>query len=71
MTPESMQDLQSARALMRYYGDATRFCLIIQSAVPTLCDLLASTTKIEVVEAMNFFVIAKGYGMEFAEVFNQ
>jgi hypothetical protein len=39
MTPESMPDLQSAKALMRYYGDATRFCLMIQSAVPTLCDL--------------------------------
>jgi condensin complex subunit 1 len=52
----------------RYYEDALSFVELIESAVPVVCNLLASTAKLEVVEAMEFFRIMKFYDMAAADV---
>ncbi|RKO83089.1 non-SMC mitotic condensation complex subunit 1, partial [Blyttiomyces helicus] len=49
-------ELKEFRGLLRYYSDAIRFVEQVESAIPTLCELLASKTKLEAVEAMKFFV---------------
>ena len=61
-------ELRSTTALMRYYNDAVKFCMMLKSAGPTLNELLSSNVKGEVVEVMNLFVVAFNRGMEFAEV---
>src|SRR5215208_6507177 len=48
----------------RYYADAVRFIHQIHTAIPTLCQLLASTTKSEVIEAIEFFETAYIYKIE-------
>ncbi|KAG0259844.1 Condensin complex subunit [Actinomortierella ambigua] len=51
----------------RYYADAARFIHQIHRSVPIMCELLASTTKLEVVEAMEFFVTLHRYKVRTAE----
>ncbi|KAJ3196388.1 Condensin complex subunit [Irineochytrium annulatum] len=48
----------------KYYSDGLRFLLQIENACPILCELMASNTKTEVIEAMKFFVCAHSFGME-------
>ncbi|CAG8579451.1 5283_t:CDS:10 [Ambispora gerdemannii] len=48
----------------RFYADAVRFIHQIHTAIPTLCVLLASTNKAEVLEAIEFFVAAHTYKIE-------
>lgn len=55
------------RLTKKYYGDALRFIKQIESAIPTLCQLLVSTTKTEVLEAMRFFRTAYEYDVLSAE----
>ncbi|KAJ1981931.1 condensin complex non-SMC subunit Cnd1 [Dimargaris xerosporica] len=45
----------------RYYRDALRFVHQLHDAIPILGQLLASTNKSEVMEAMDFFVAAYHY----------
>ncbi|KAK8845335.1 hypothetical protein IAR55_006048 [Kwoniella newhampshirensis] len=55
------------RLTKKYYGDALRFINQIESAIPTLCQLLVSTTKTEVLEAMRFFRVAYEYDIASAD----
>lgn len=62
------QELRTLRTLLKYYKDGIRFIRQIEAVVPTMCELLASNAKGEVIEAMNFFVVAYKYRMECATV---
>lgn len=55
------------RLTKKYYSDALRFINQIESAIPILCQLLVSTTKTEVLEAMRFFRSAYEYDILSAE----
>ena len=55
--------------LIRYYTDALAFCTLMKEASTPLLDILSSNVKAEVIEVMQFFVIAFSKSMEFAEVF--
>lgn len=65
---ENSETAVKLQLIHRYYEDAIRFATLIESAVPVMCNLLASTTKLEVVEAMEFFRMMKFYDMQAAEV---
>src|SRR6266511_3168348 len=62
----SRDDFTRLQLTRRYYADAVRFINQIHTAIPTLCQLLASTTKSEVLEAIIFFETAHMYKMEVA-----
>ncbi|CAG8544327.1 22071_t:CDS:10 [Dentiscutata erythropus] len=62
----SADEIMRLQLTRRYYSDAVRFIHQVHTAIPTLCQLLGSTTKSEVLEAMEFFVTAYTYKMEFA-----
>ncbi|CAG8538023.1 18250_t:CDS:10, partial [Racocetra fulgida] len=62
----SADEIMRLQLTRRYYADAVRFIHQIHTAIPTLCQLLGSTTKSEVLEAMEFFVTVHTYKMEFA-----
>ncbi|CAJ0648167.1 14849_t:CDS:10 [Entrophospora sp. SA101] len=62
----SRDDFARLQLTRRYYADAIRFINQIHTAIPTLCQLLASTTKSEVLETIVFFETAHTYKMEFA-----
>ena len=64
----SEEELRNLRGLLRYYTDGIAFIKQFESAVPLLVNLLASSVKGEVVEAMRFFVMAYRYEMECAQV---
>ena len=55
------------RLTKKYYSDALKFINQIESAIPTLCQLLVSTTKTEVLESMRFFRTAYEYNISSAE----
>ncbi|CAG8601806.1 13057_t:CDS:2, partial [Acaulospora morrowiae] len=59
-------DMLGEEITRRYYTNAVRFVHQIHTAIPTLCQLLVSTTKSEVLEAIDFFVTAYTYKIEFA-----
>ncbi|KAJ3043566.1 Condensin complex subunit [Rhizophlyctis rosea] len=61
------QELARLRQFLKYYTDGIRFIRQIDSLVPTLCELLASNVKGEVVESMHFFVEAHRFQMECAK----
>ncbi|KAL1919463.1 uncharacterized protein VTP21DRAFT_2156 [Calcarisporiella thermophila] len=63
----SAEDYMKLQLMRRFYVDAIRFIEQIHSAIPVLCQLLASTNKAEVMEAMDFFVVALSYKIELAE----
>ena len=48
----------------QYYTDAIKFVTLINSVIPTICLLLSSTTKSEVIEVMEFLVDAHIYKLE-------
>ena len=56
------------RLTKKYYSDALKFIKQIESAIPTLCQLLVSTTKTEVLESMRFFRTAYEYNISSADV---
>ena len=63
MTSELMSRLQLTR---KYYTETLRFIEILHDAAPTVCQLLSSKNKSEVIEVMNFFVIIDVYKIEAA-----
>ncbi|KAF9959343.1 Condensin complex subunit [Modicella reniformis] len=71
-TDEELLELQSSKEYVtktlqqRYYADAIRFIHLIHRAVPVMCELLASTMKLEVIEAMEFFVTIHRYKVRIA-----
>jgi condensin complex subunit 1 len=54
----------------RFNADAIKFINQIHTAIPYICLLLASKSKIEVLEAMDFFVVAWNYKIEASAVSN-
>ncbi|KAF9352012.1 Condensin complex subunit [Mortierella sp. NVP85] len=71
-TDEELLELQSSKEYVtktlqqRYYADAIRFVHLIHRAVPVMCQLIASTMKLEVIEAMEFFVTIHRYKVRVA-----
>ncbi|SGY44625.1 BQ5605_C001g00183 [Microbotryum silenes-dioicae] len=59
--------LTRLRLTKRYYSDAITFIEQLDRAMDTVADLLASTVKSEVLEAMEFFKTASQYKVETAE----
>ncbi|TXT06039.1 hypothetical protein VHUM_03512 [Vanrija humicola] len=70
---EAEQSSLDAEAVMRlrltkrYYSDALRFINQIEASIPTLCQLLVSTNKTEVLESMRFFRTAYEYDIASSE----
>ncbi|PNS20628.1 Condensin complex subunit 1 [Sphaceloma murrayae] len=60
---EMMNKLSLTR---RYYVEALKFIEIVHEATPVAIQLLGSKNKSEVIEAMDFFVIADAYKVETA-----
>lgn len=60
--------LTRLRLTKKYYADAIAFIEQLDRAMETVGDLLASTVKSEVLEAMEFFRVAKDYKIDSAEV---
>ncbi len=56
------------RLTKKYYNDALHFIQQIEGAIPTLSQLLVSTSKAEVLESMRFFRTAYEYNFQSAEV---
>ncbi|CAG8496975.1 6180_t:CDS:2, partial [Acaulospora morrowiae] len=67
-TPQTSLHMELTRLQItrHYYTDAVRFIHQIHTAIPTLCQLLVSITKSEVLKAIDFFVMAYTYKMKFA-----
>ncbi|KAJ3103470.1 Condensin complex subunit [Phlyctochytrium planicorne] len=63
-TEDQARELANLRSFLKYYSDGITFFKQLNSASSTLCELLASNVKAEVIEVMRFFVVAYGYGME-------
>lgn len=53
---------------VRFNADAIKFISQIQTAIPFICLLMASKSKVEVVESMDFFVTAWNYKIEASAV---
>ncbi|CAG8496875.1 6175_t:CDS:2, partial [Acaulospora morrowiae] len=67
-TPQTSlhMELTKLQITRRYYTDAVCFIHQIHTAILTLCQLLVSMIKSEILEAIDFFVTAYTYKMEFA-----
>ncbi|CAB4424236.1 unnamed protein product [Rhizophagus irregularis] len=65
-TPQlsSSDEIMKLHLIKRFNADAVRFIHQIHTAIPTLCQLLASTTKSEVIEGIEFFETAQLYKIE-------
>ncbi|EMC95637.1 hypothetical protein BAUCODRAFT_71473 [Baudoinia panamericana UAMH 10762] len=63
-TAEALSKLQLTR---RYYIEALRFIEALHEASPQITQLLASKNKSEVIEAMDFFVVADAYHLAIAK----
>lgn len=63
-TAEALNKLQLTR---RYYIEAIKFIDTLQEAGPHVNQLLASKNKSEVIEAMDFLVVADAYSIEAAK----
>ncbi|GAA6015382.1 hypothetical protein JCM10207_008969 [Rhodosporidiobolus poonsookiae] len=59
--------LQRLRLTKQYYADAIRFIELVEGAMETVTELLASSVKSEVLEAMEVCKTAKEYKVEAAE----
>lgn len=64
-TAEALNKLQLTK---RYYVEALRFIEVLHDASPLVMQLLASKNKSEVIEAMDFFVMADAFGLETSKV---
>ncbi|KAM0787854.1 hypothetical protein ACM66B_003907 [Microbotryomycetes sp. NB124-2] len=61
------ETLTRLRLTRTYYLDAITFINLLEKAVDVVVDLLASTVKSEVLEAVEFFKVASQYKVEAAE----
>jgi condensin complex subunit 1 len=62
------ETLTRLRLTKKYYADAIAFIEQLDRAMPTIADLIASTVKSEVLEAMDFFKVAYEYKIDSADV---
>ena len=53
---------------LRYYNEALKFIDVLHEALPLIVQLLMSKNKSEVIEAMDFFLIADAYRLETAKL---
>lgn len=60
-TSEAIEKLTLTR---RYYNEALKFIDVLHEATTTVCQLLGSKNKSEVIEAMDFFEIGDAYNIE-------
>ncbi|KAG5732341.1 Condensin complex subunit 1 [Termitomyces sp. T112] len=60
--------LLQLRLKKKYYGEALNFIHQIEGAMETMCDLLGSTHKAEVIEAIEFFRVSHEYHFESAKI---
>lgn len=60
-TSEAMSKLTLTR---RYYVEALKFIEVLHGATTTVCQLLGSKNKSEVIEAMDYFEIGDAYNIE-------
>ena len=60
-TSEAMNKLTLTR---RYYVEALKFIEVLHGATTTVCQLLGSKNKSEVIEAMDYFEIGDAYNVE-------
>ena len=65
----SSEDLMKLQLTRRYYQEALKFIDTIHSAAYVVGQLLSSKTKAEVIEAMDFFVIADAFSLDIAKVY--
>ncbi|SOV04085.1 related to YCS4 - subunit of condensin protein complex [Ustilago sp. UG-2017a] len=61
MEPVDAEKVMRLRLTKRYYADAVAFITQLETAMPNLTLLLASTNKAEVLESMEFFRVAYEY----------
>jgi condensin complex subunit 1 len=60
-TSEAIEKLTLTK---RYYSEALKFIDVLHEATTTVCQLLGSKNKSEVIEAMDFFEIGDAYNIE-------
>lgn len=61
---ENSEALARLQLTRRYYHEALNFIQVLNTAAPVICQLLSSKNKSEVIEAMDFFVVADAYKLE-------
>lgn len=62
------EDLMKLQLTKRYYTEALKFIESLHDTSETISQLLASKNKSEVLESMDFFVIADAYKLATAKV---
>lgn len=62
------EDLMKLQLTKRYYTEALKFIESLHEASETISQLLASKNKSEVLESMDFFVVADAYKLSTAKV---
>ncbi|KAI8321325.1 hypothetical protein GQ54DRAFT_298067 [Martensiomyces pterosporus] len=67
LSPEMAAKAMHLQFQQRYYRDALHFVYQVQEAQPLLIQLLGSTNKSEVMEAMDFFVTAVRFRVDGAQ----
>jgi condensin complex subunit 1 len=60
--------IQQLKLKRKYYADALELIRWLDGAAPVLCNLLGSTSKAEVLEAMEYFRVASEYRLDTAPV---
>lgn len=60
--------IQQLKLKRKYYADALELIRWLDGAGPDLCNLLGSTSKAEVLEAMEYFRVASEYRLDTAPV---
>lgn len=63
---ETEQKINHLQMLKKFYSEATRFVESLDRGSTLIIQLLASKTKTEVIEAMDFFVVADAYKLDTA-----
>jgi condensin complex subunit 1 len=66
--PTTGEDLMKLQLTRRYYTEALKFIERLHEASETVSQLLASKNKSEVIESMDFFVVADAYKLATAKV---
>ncbi|KAF7729652.1 Condensin complex subunit [Apophysomyces ossiformis] len=62
----SAEKMQQLTLMRTFHMDAIQFIQQIQGCIPTICQLLSSKSKAEVLEAMDFLVVAYNYKVKAA-----
>lgn len=63
-TSAKLETIKRLTLTRRYYAEALKFIKVLHDATPTICQLLGSKNKSEVIEAMDYFEIGDAYNIE-------